>query len=337
MLAALIWFAAVGAAWAWWWTDRAVDDERTARWRAAVDALARTPPAPSSAAPDPERLMADVRALAFPRHTPADRARARAWIAGRLRDLGWTPVELPFATGVNLQAERPGTAGTLLLSAHYDTVPGSPGADDDASGIAALLEVARHFAGHEGPRGLRLVFFDREESGLEGSRAYAARDDLVDGLVGAVSLEMLGVACRAPGCQRFPPGLPIAPPSDRGDFVAVVGSAEHLSLLAAFAGAAAPGRPPVVALPVPDRGRALPDTRRSDHAPFWDRGLGAVMVTDTADLRYAHYHTQFDVPSVLDPAFLAGATAIVVDATAAIIRPPGSSGAAPSSAPGSSR
>jgi hypothetical protein len=93
----------------------------------------------------------------------------------------------------------------------------------------------------------------------------------------------------------------------------------------------------VLALPVPDRGHALPDTRRSDHAPFWDRGLGAVMVTDTADLRYAHYHTQFDVPSMLDPAYLAGATAIVVDAVAAITRPPDSSGGAPPSAPGSSR
>ncbi len=334
MLAAVGGFAVAGAAWTWWWTDRAAAHERTARWRAAAESLARTPRAPPSASVDAERLMADVHTLAFPRHAPADRARARAFIAARLRALGWTPVELPFATGVNLQTERPGPGGTLLVSAHYDTVAGSPGADDDATGVAALLELARHFAAHDGPRGLRLVFFDREEAGLEGSRAYAARDELVAGLVGAVSLEMLGVACRAPGCQRFPPDLPLAPPSDRGDFLAVVGSAEHPPLLAAFAAASAPGRPRVLALPVPDRGRSLPDTRRSDHAPFWDRGLGAVMVTDTADLRFPHYHTQFDVPSMIDPAFFAGATAIVIDAVATLT---GSSGGAPASAPGSSR
>jgi hypothetical protein len=331
------WFVAAGGAWGWWWraeaARRADEAAERARWAAAAQSLRAEPAAPASTQEDPAPLLADVRALSFERFRPADRARARQYIAERLRTLGWTVVERPFATGVNLEAWR--TPSPLLLGAHYDTVEGSPGADDDASGVAALLAVARHFAAAD--RAPRLVFFDREEAGLEGSRAYAADDARIAGLTaGMVSVEMVGFACRVPGCQRYPSGLPVPPPTEQGDFVAAVGDMEHLPLLAAFARARAPGRPPVLALPVPDAGRRLPDTRRSDHAPFWDRHVGAVLLTDTADLRYPHYHTAFDQPALIDGAFLAGATAVLIDATTRLLGGAEEATAPPTSAPGSS-
>lgn len=332
------------AAGGYWWSGRAVEEahtaDRDARWRAAIAAASDTPrprvgpgaaatasasitgPEVEPPAVDGAKLRADVEALGFVRFEPGDRARARALLVERLQVAGLVPRERPFATGVNLEAERPGTeaaAGTLLVAAHYDTVEGSPGADDNASGVATLLAVARHFTTPR-RRGLRLVFFDQEEQGLLGSRAYAADDERIAGLVGVVSLEMVGFACHTEGCQHFPAALPVRPPTTRGDFLAVVGSAEHLPLFTAFVRGTV--GPPVLALPVPDRGVALPDARRSDHAPFWDRGLGAVMVTDTADLRSPYYHTGLDVPATLDAAFHEGATRRVLVAVERLLADP---------------
>ncbi|HEY9660026.1 MAG TPA: M28 family peptidase, partial [Allocoleopsis sp.] len=93
-----------------------------------------------------ERIFADVKALAFPRYTDADRSRARDYIAKALEQAGWTPQTQPFADGINLYAKRSGTdpeAGTILLAAHYDTVETSPGADDNATSVATVLEAAR--------------------------------------------------------------------------------------------------------------------------------------------------------------------------------------------------
>ncbi|MCA9548235.1 MAG: M28 family peptidase, partial [Myxococcales bacterium] len=311
-LAALAWFAGVGLWWAGYFTEReAVAEARAAeakRWRQQVQAIQAVAPANLPApALDGEALLADVRALAFERHGVADRKRARRLIAHRLQALGYRPELLSSAGGVQVVAERPGSdpqAGTLLVGAHFDTVAGSPGANDNATGVAAALALAALYRAPT-PRGLRLVFFDLEEAGLAGSKAYVQAPERRQGLVGAVILEMLGRRCTTPGCQRQPAGLPPGlGAGDVGDYLAVVGDAGHGGLLAAFRRAAGPDRPPVVALPVPDAGGALPATRRSDHAAFWDVGVGAVMVTDTADLRAAdRYHTAEDTVESLDAAF----------------------------------
>ncbi|MEZ4470376.1 MAG: M28 family peptidase [bacterium] len=315
---AVAWFAAVALGWGAYMRSRWAEADRRAaaraRWLAAVEAVR----APDAGTPDPadddlaERLLVHVRALAGERHTPADRARARGYIAHTLQALGYRPALLAFKEGVNLEVERPGldpAAGTLLLGAHYDTVWGSEGADDNASGVAVVLELARLLQTPTA-RGLRLVFFDAEERDYAGSRAYVRSDARIADLRGAIVLDMVGVTCPTPGCQQHPVGLPVRGP-DTGDFLAVLGDIEHLELLHAFRRAQGAR---IFALPVPEKGAVLPTTRRSDHAPFWDRGVGAVLVTDTAELRNPRYHLPGDTPDTLDRAFLAAGTRRILGA-----------------------
>ncbi|MCA9541472.1 MAG: M20/M25/M40 family metallo-hydrolase, partial [Myxococcales bacterium] len=243
-----------------------------------------------------------------------------------------------FSGGVNVLVERPGTdarAAAVLLGAHFDTVKGSPGADDNASGVAVVLEVARLLSGRKFRRPLRLAFFDLEEQGLLGSARYAASEERLDGLDSVVIVEMAGYCDRRKGSQRVPPGLPAGLAPDVGDFIAAVADLEHAALLAPFRRAAGADRPPVYALPVPEKGRALPDTRRSDHSPFWDRGVGAVLITDTAELRSPHYHQPSDTPETLDPVFLTGVATVVAEAVAELLDAPPAT--PPPASPGSSQ
>jgi len=183
---------------------------------------------------DSAQLMRHVRALNFERYQERDRERTRQYISQRLQDYGWEPQRQAFEDGINIIARRSGTvakAGAILVTAHFDTVPGSPGADDNASAIAAALEIARLLGQQPTSRPLQFAFFDREEVGLLGSLAYTAVPTNLTNLAGVVNLEMLGYACYKPGCQKYPEGLSVKPPSDRGDFLAVVGDQEHLPLL----------------------------------------------------------------------------------------------------------
>ncbi len=191
----------------------------------------------------------------------------------------------------------------LLLAAHYDTVEGSPGADDNASALAVLLNVAWRLRGMDRSREVHFVGFCLEEAGLIGSRAYAAelraakRD-----LAGALVLECVGFASDQEGSQTVPPGIPITVPTV-GNFLAIVGNTASASLTDSVTQAAAPHLP-VVPLVIPENGDRLPDTRRSDHAAFWDHGFPAVMLTDTADFRNPHYHRSTDRVETLNLAFL---------------------------------
>ncbi|WP_286186723.1 M20/M25/M40 family metallo-hydrolase [Geitlerinema sp. P-1104] len=260
---------------------------------------------------DGDRLFKTVEALAFPRFEEGDRHRARDYLREELQSAGWTVRDHEFDGGVNLVAQREGTqanATTLLLGAHYDTVPDSPGADDNASAVATVLEAARLLT-QPTPQGLRLVFFDLEEIGLQGSFAYVS-PQTVDNLSGAIILEMTGYACEEQGCQRYPPGLPDSLP-EQGDFLGVVGNLPYHHLTDAFEGLSGSEIPDIVTLNVPV-GPIL-DLLRSDHAPFWLVGAPAVMVTDTANFRNPHYHRPSDTPETLDRPFLEGSAQAVVD------------------------
>lgn len=269
-----------------------------------------------------DQLMAHVKALNFKRYTEGDRDRARTYLTKSLKKLGWSPVLQPFEGGVNIVATRQGTdpeAGTVLVAAHYDTVVVSPGADDNATGVAVVLEAARLLGSRPTPRTLQLLFFDQEERGLRGSLAFAANNANLDKLRGVIVMDMVGYACHTAGCQRYPEGLPITPPTDTGNFLAVVGDAEHSSLLDAFQKSGQPSLPQVLTLPVPFKGMLTPDVLRSDHAPFWYKGVGAVLVSDTANLRTPHYHQPSDKPATLDRSFFTGAAQIVVNATTSLL------------------
>lgn len=210
--------------------------------------------------------------------------------------------------GTNLILKLPGQhpeLDPLLVAAHYDGPLHSIGADDNASGLAALIELARHWSAHSPRRPVWIVAFDQEEWGMLGSTALA-RELKASGqkLKLMVSLEMLAYTCEK---QNYPHPAMRAIYGDRGDYIAVVGNFGAASMLPGLASWM--GRHVVTkVLPVPNAGRAIPDVRLSDHSPFWDAGYDAVMVTDTSFLRNPNYHQMSDTIDTLDLPFLANVT-----------------------------
>lgn len=206
----------------------------------------------------------------------------------------------------NLEIEIPGRArqsAIVLAGAHYDTVAGSPGANDNASGVAGMLEIARLLRGIEPYSTLRLVAFVNEEppffsfgnmgSGIYAKAARARGDDIRIML----SLEMLGCYSDLPGSQRYPPFLRWFYP-DRGDFIGFVSNLRSRAALRRLAAAfAANSDFPYQTLAGPS---LVPGVAWSDQLSFWRQGYPAVMVTDTAFYRYPHYHLAADTPEKLE-------------------------------------
>ncbi len=191
----------------------------------------------------------------------------------------------------------------LLIGAHYDTVPGSPGADDNASALAVLLETAQSLSGVSLARPIRFAAFCLEEDGLLGSSAYTAMlRQQKETLARAIILECVGYARSEEGTQQAPPRVPVAVPTV-GNFLAGVGN-DTSEALTSTAERAMKAHVPLVPLVVPGNGALLPDTRRSDHATFWDQGFPAVMVTDTANFRNPHYHQPSDTLDTLNLDFM---------------------------------
>jgi aminopeptidase YwaD len=218
-------------------------------------------------------------------------------------------------------AENCAAAAPLILAAHYDTVSGSPGADDNASGLAVLLEVARRLKQRALTRPVQFIAFCLEEEDLLGSRAYVAYlAETGRSVYGAIVLECVGYASDRKGSQRTPPGIPVAVPSV-GNFLALIGNQTSAALTAALSQAMAP-LIPIVPLTVPGNGEQLPDTRRSDHTAFWEQGFAAVMVTDTANFRNPHYHRSTDTVGTLNLTFLASVADAVTDAVLALAATP---------------
>lgn len=276
------------------------------------------------------RLRADVEALAGaigPRTPRAgdSLARAEAHVAGGLRAAGLLVERRPYrflghevANLVGVPPVSREARSWYLVGAHYDTAPGTPGADDNASAVAVMLELARRLADH--PLPLRFVAFTMEEAPAfqtpwQGSRRFC-RETRRRGerTAGAIVLEMVGFTAPV---QPYPKVLEGRGYRETGDFIGVVGDRISEAFTDRLvAGMRAAGTVPVESLIVALRGWALPIARLSDHASFWDRGWPAVMVTDTAFLRNPNYHQPSDTPDTLDHRFLAG----VADALEAAIR-----------------
>ncbi len=203
-----------------------------------------------------------------------------------------------------------------LVGAHYDSVAGTVGADDNASAIAVQLEIARHvkilFDQKEHDLAVKFVSFALEEPPVYGtqymgSRVYAKKahreNEQIDGMI---CLEMVGYTCHEPGCQTYLLPLRFMGFPKEGNFIGIVsnfksgGFAEDL--LKSFE---TNKELPVVKLRVPFNGWIIPSVRLSDHASFWDQGYKAVMVTDSAFLRNPHYHLPSDTMENLDYKFMA--------------------------------
>ncbi len=192
----------------------------------------------------------------------------------------------------------------ILIGAHYDAVPGTPGADDNATGVAVLLEMAAVFAVDGLKYPVRLVAFDLEEYGLIGSTAYARQlKQDKQKLRLMVSLEMLGYCDNTKGSQAYPDVIkPFY--SDRGNFIALVGNLSAMGDLYSLSRQMKKNGTPVEVLPDPSAGKLVPMTGFSDHYPFWQEKYRAIMVTDTAMLRNPHYHKASDTIASLNLDFL---------------------------------
>jgi Zn-dependent M28 family amino/carboxypeptidase len=192
----------------------------------------------------------------------------------------------------------------ILIGAHYDAVPGTSGADDNATGVAVLLELAAAFAESPLKYPLQLVAFDLEEYGLLGSTAYAAKlKQNKQKLRLMLSLEMLGYCSDAPGSQTYP-NLIKSFYSDRANFIALVGNLSAIGDLFSLRRQMKKHGTPCEVLPDPSSGRLIPITGFSDHRPFWQQNYRAIMVTDTAMLRNPHYHQASDTIETLNLDFL---------------------------------
>ena len=283
-----------------------------------------------------DRIRRHIETLEEVRHpvaAPEGLERAANYVAAYFDTLGYEPSEHRFPGNGrlfrNVIATHRGLGNPLervVLLAHYDTVAESPGADDNASGVAVMLEVATLLARLEFERTIQFIGVTLEEnereddpgSGTRGSRALAAhaRENGWN-VEGVVVLESVAYA-EDHAVQTVPPGVPIPVP-EFGNFIAVVGNERSNELVAGFSRAIEQQRIdlPHVCLAVPGNGEALPDSRRSDHAPFWDEGYRAIMVTDTTNFRNPHYHRPTDTMGTLNLEFAAkvcGATAgLVVD------------------------
>ena len=207
-------------------------------------------------------------------------------------------------------------AKRFVLGAHYDSVAGTVGADDNASAIAVQLETARNLIAlkkqHELNLAVKFVSFPLEEPPTfgtrhMGSRVYAQKawkeKETIDGMI---CLEMVGYSCPDPGCQNYPFPLMFFGYPKQGNFIGIVGNMSSQSLTNSLAKTFLKNPElPVVKLTVPLGGWVLPSVRLSDHSSFWDRGFKAVMVTDTAFFRNPHYHLASDTMDKLDYRFMA--------------------------------
>ena len=205
----------------------------------------------------------------------------------------------------NLEAELPGKSpGIVLIGAHYDSVFGSPGANDNGSGVAALLALARRMAGSHNSRTLRFVAFVNEEphyfqTSQMGSYVYAGRcRERGDHIEAMISLETIGYYSNESGSQHYPaPGLGLLYPRT-GNFIAFVSNVASRSLLRNALGEFRRHAQ------ISSEGGALPamipGVAWSDQWSFWQHGYPGIMVTDTAPFRYPDYHAASDTPDKLD-------------------------------------
>ncbi len=242
------------------------------------------------------------------------------YIEGQWSEMGYTNErECYDAIGdeaTNLIVEQPGSKRTktgqngeiIVLGAHYDTVFSTPGADDNASAVAVMLEVSRLLREHTGKRTARYVAFACEEPpyfnvDAMGSQHHARQSrKRGDNIVGMLCLEMVGYYSLRKGSQEVPPAIPkilhrFFP--KRGNFLVAVGNMPSWKLNWQFRRGFKRGtrRMPLFSICLPEK---VNEIRLSDNSSFWDQGYPALMLTDTSYLRNPHYHQASDTPETLD-------------------------------------
>jgi hypothetical protein len=292
---------------------------------------------------DPGRLMQRLAHVAIPRHhvaAPAGISAIRdtlvlAFGAAGLQSAQQN-VTYQGSTVPNVIGRLPGLvdeARTYIVDGHYDAVSNTAGADDNATAVAATLEIARILAPYRFRNSLRFIGFSFEEQGLIGSQAYAQSGiPAWEQINGVLNMEMIGYYSDAPNSQQLPSGFDLLFPTAtaniaadgyRGNFLTVVGNTASQPLIDAYVAAcgAHVQELRIIPLAVPGNGQIAPDLRRSDHAVFWDTGRQALMLTDGSNFRNANYHTPNDVPATIDTAFYTNSVKATLAAAATLAQP----------------
>ncbi|MEM6992738.1 MAG: M28 family peptidase [Myxococcota bacterium] len=298
-----------------------------------------------SACVDGSRYLTDLEFIAAPR-PPGD----AHWQAvqdlcfDRFTEFGFDVELHQYGTGVNVLGTKVGATApdeTVVVSAHYDHILDCAGADDNATGVAGVLELARVLAEAELERTVIFACWDQEEIGLIGSRSWVLRANENDEqIVANFNFEMIGYTDHTPGSQSVPAGFDLLFPEaveelaangNAGDFITVI--ADDLAATQAEALIRHADRIdiPLVHLPLSSELKNSPllsDLRRSDHATFWEFDLPAMMLTDTSNFRYAAYHCAEGEDTVdnLDHEFT---TKVLRISTAAVVESLGLIAAAP--------
>jgi hypothetical protein len=311
------------------------------------------PPAPSEAgaaiadAVDPARFEAELRFVAAERSPGSDHWQA---VQDRCFEVfeaaGLAPVRFEVeGSGVSVIGHTPGADPDLpevVIGGHYDHIEDCAGADDNASGTAAVLEIARVLGAHEWQRGLTIACWDEEESGLFGSGAWADAA-VADGRKFAVYLnfDAIAYADDTPGSQTLPPGVDLLFAKEvallearesRADFIALLADDAAHDVSLRLLGHAKRVELPAALLEIPARLKneaALSDLRRSDHASFWRHDIPAVFLSDTANFRTDTYHCtgRPDTVDTLDLGFAVKVVRIAAGVSAELLN----SGADPGS------
>jgi Zn-dependent M28 family amino/carboxypeptidase len=254
---------------------------------------------------------------------PENLEKTAAYITSFYEDMGiaaasqeYSYAELQLGNIVAEIAFRKDPKHRFLIGAHYDSVSGTVGADDNASAVAVQLETARHLAVLTGEEKLDLavkfVSFALEEPPAYGtrhmgSRVYAkmarTQKEKIDGMI---CLEMVGYTCHEPGCQDYPFPLMFMGYPKEGNFIGIVNNFKSRGFARRLMEQFKKNKQlPVIKLTVPFNGWIMPAVRLSDHASFWGQGFNAVMVTDSAFYRNPYYHTPADTMDKLDFEYMA--------------------------------
>lgn len=293
----------------------------------------------AAAAVDGSQLKLHVQALLTARQTeepvpspyfrdmPLRRTQAADYIDRAWRAAGFTPThETAEENGVrtdNIYVDIRGSAQPqqyVLVTGHYDNW--HLGADDNASAVAVLLQAAQVFAARRPARTVRIVAFDREEEGLTGSERFAALHES-EAIRAVLNMDCVAYLSHAENSQSAPPGLGLR---SIGDFLAVLSSEPASRILSAVARLAPQLAQPVDVLgliaPADGHNAGAAAFLRSDHAPFWRRGIPALFFTDTANFRNPNYHRPSDLPETLDYDFLTRNAQLIIAAAAALAEEP---------------
>jgi hypothetical protein len=266
-----------------------------------------------------------VERLAVPRHflcEPDENEGVAIWLAAQLQSWGYR-VQFQGEWRNVIALPQKFSNPLTLVGAHYDSVGGCPGADDNASAVAAMLACAKVCSTLRPIPAVCFVSFNREEDNLLGSREFVRWLDAQSAIeIGTAHiLEMVGFASDQPGTQRVPPGLPVRVP-DTGNFLGLLANRDADCVLDEALASASTYQPdlPVIGLRVTlGLEKYFPVLLRSDHAPFWHKRIPAVMWTDTSEFRNPFYHQPGDKPHTLNYAFLRAVTqaltACVLDQT----------------------